>query len=224
MPTSTGPTHPPGRTLAAAAGRRWRRLTAPGGFLTRRHDDLVHVLEHGLRAGAGWVRVLGALLAAAAAAGAGTVLYDLAQRLLAAAGTNPHLAALIATVTRPMHHYLDQHTQGLPITAADAYLLWQATGAAAALLAFASTTAAARLAWTAWAAATLTVVWQASPEGGRTVATAVAAAGLALASLPALRGLRLPLGPRIMLHLAVTPAPCAARPPIAHTHRWPGQG
>ncbi|WP_331731440.1 hypothetical protein [Kitasatospora sp. NBC_01300] len=232
MTTTNPPTTEPGpaagtarRTLRMAARERWARVTAPGMFLDRRRQDVRDALDHGWRAGARWVRLVTRLLIVLGVTGAAVVLYSAAAQVLAASGAGACLSAMAGTVTGPVRHYLAEHTAGLPLSAADAYRLWAATGLTAALLSCVLRSTVARIAWTSWSAGTLAAVWQASPDGGRTVATAVTAAVLAAVSLPALRGLAFFLRPHITIHRTVLVAALvtvAVRPgPVVPAPRRP---
>ncbi|MFG2844213.1 hypothetical protein ACGF12_13725 [Kitasatospora sp. NPDC048296] len=210
MTTSTEPpTHPaqapdPGRrTLTAAVRDRWSAATAPDAFLDRRRQDLVRALDHGWREGPRWVRLLTPALIALTVIGGALVLYWAGRQILAAGPGSAWWTATSSTITGPVYRYLDQHTAGLPLTSTGAYRAWQFTGLAAALLSCALRSFVARLTWASWVAATLAAVWQASPPGGRTVATALTATVLAAASVPALRGLTVSLRPQITVHRTV---------------------
>ncbi|MFJ5120997.1 hypothetical protein [Kitasatospora sp. NPDC088548] len=210
MTTTTPPFTEPGpaagparRTLRTATRDRWARATAPGAFLDRRRQDVRDALDHGWRAGARWVRLgTGLLILLGTTAGA-VVLCSAVRQILAASGADAWLTAITHTVTGPVRHYLAEHTVGLPLSAADAYRLWVATGLTAALLSCVLRSTVARIAWTSWSAGTLAAVWQASPDASRTVAAALTAAVLAAVSLPALRGLAFSLRPHITIHRTV---------------------
>ncbi|WP_331747476.1 hypothetical protein OG365_40660 (plasmid) [Streptomyces sp. NBC_00853] len=96
-----------------------------------------------------------------------------------------------ATITDPVHSYLQAHTVGLPITAASVYLIWQGIGAGSLALAWLIRSNGARLTWTAHGAATIWMVWASSPTTGRTVAAALAILAWTAGSVLALRGLSL---------------------------------
>ncbi|MGV9267385.1 hypothetical protein ACWDRR_22290 [Kitasatospora sp. NPDC003701] len=217
-PPSTEPspaTGPARRTLKAATREGWGRATAPGAFLDRRRQDVRDALDHGWRAGARWVRLATGLMILLGATAAAVVLCSAVRQVLAASGAGTWLAVITRTVTGPVHHYLAEHTAGLPLSGADAYRLWAATGLTTAVLSFALRSTAARLAWAGWSAGTLAAVWQASPDGGRPVATALTAAVLAAVCAPALRGLAVSLRPRVIVHdtltVVLTAQVCACR-------------
>lgn len=96
-----------------------------------------------------------------------------------------------ATVTEPVHSYLQAHTVGLPVTATSVYLIWQGIGAGSLVLAWLFRSNGARLTWTAHGAATVWMVWASSPATGRTVAAALAIIAWTAGSVLALRGLSL---------------------------------
>ncbi|MER5354684.1 hypothetical protein ABT093_30675 [Kitasatospora sp. NPDC002551] len=212
----TGPaTGPARRTLKAATLEGWARATAPGTFLGRRGQDVRHALDHGWRCGARWVRLAAGLLILLAASAGAVLLCSALRQFLAASGAGTWLAVITRTVTGPVHHYLAEHTAGLPLSGADAYRLWAATGLTAAVLSFALRSTTARFVWAGWSAGTLAAVWQASPDGGRPVATALTAAVLAAVSAPALRGLAVSLRPQVTVHdtltVVLTAQVCACR-------------
>ncbi|WP_331727254.1 hypothetical protein OG871_39855 (plasmid) [Kitasatospora sp. NBC_00374] len=222
-PTTTEPTQPTHavaaapaagrRTLRAAARARWAKATAPGTFLDRRREDLVEALDHGWRGSARWVRILAGVLIAAFVLYGSVALYSIAHHVLAQSGENARIVGITDSITGPVRLYLDQHTAGLPISGADTYIVWKATGVLTALLSFLLGSAVPRLAWTSWSAATLATVWQASPDSGRTVATALTAAALAAVSIPALRGLSFSLRPQVTIHRTVVrKVPVTGRP------------
>ncbi|MFD5615858.1 hypothetical protein [Kitasatospora sp. NPDC127060] len=203
-PTNPAPAADPGRrTLKDAVRDRWTAATAPNAFLDRRRQDLIRALDHGWREGPRWVRLLTPALIALTVTGAALVLCSVGRQILAAGEGSAWWSAITGTITGPVHRYLDQHTAGLPLTGAGAYRVWQFTGLAAAMLSCALRSFVARLTWTCWVAATLAAVWQASPPGGRTVATALTATALAAPSVPALRGLTVSLRPQITVHRTV---------------------
>ncbi|MFJ9521795.1 hypothetical protein ACIRPK_26525 [Kitasatospora sp. NPDC101801] len=210
-PTTTSPAEPTvaaapaagRRTLKAAARARWAKATAPGTFLDRRREDLVEALDQGWRGSARWVRILAGVLIAAFVLYGALAVFSVAHHVLAQSGENARIVGITGTITGPVRLYLDQHTAGLPISSADTYIVWKATGVVTALLSFLLGSAVSRLAWTGWSAATLATVWQTSPDGGRTVATALTAAALAAVSIPALRGLTFSLRPQVTIHRSV---------------------
>ncbi|MFE0457778.1 hypothetical protein ACFW1A_00775 [Kitasatospora sp. NPDC058965] len=212
------PAQPPKRrTLSDALLDRLTEATAPGSFLDHRCQDLIRTLDHGWREGPRWVRLLAPTLIALAAVGAAIALYAAAKEILAGSVGSAWWTATAGTLTGAVHRYLDQHVVGQHLTGASVYQVWQVSGLAAGLLSCALRSAVARLVWTSWVAATLAAVWQASPHGSRTVAVALAAAALAAASLPALRGLTLSLRPQITVcrtvqRIEVAPARRLARP------------
>ncbi|MGW1596979.1 hypothetical protein [Streptomyces sp. NPDC002343] len=110
-----------------------------------------------------------------------------------------------ATVDHPIHTYLATHTAGLPLTAVNAFAIWQGVGLAALVLAWTTRAVGARLTWIAHGVCTAAMVWDASPDAGRPVATALAVLGWSIGSLFALRGLSL----RSLIHI--------------HTHNHPAR-
>ncbi|MFE7958688.1 hypothetical protein [Streptomyces sp. NPDC057413] len=113
-----------------------------------------------------------------------------------------------ATIDQPVRNYFAAHAQGLPVTAAAIYSLWQAAGLASLILGF-FRLSAARLTWIVWGAATVAAVWLGSPEPGRQVAAGIALLAWAALSSLALRGLRLsrPAFVHVDVHNQAPPAP-----------------
>ncbi|MFJ4672826.1 hypothetical protein [Kitasatospora purpeofusca] len=207
----TAPQEQPSASVRAAAGRRARALTAPGGWLDRRRREVVGGLDD--FAGAEpWVRALAYLVAVTLAVlvlgTVGGILLNAAADLIGAVHLPQDLPAggdgLRVAVTGPIHTYLIAH-QTYPLTAATAYGAWKTVGLVAALLAFLTQGAVARLAWTAWSCATLAMVWNAAPDTGRPVAVGLTAAGIAAVSLFALRGISFSLRPTVITRTDVAP-------------------
>lgn len=98
--------------------------------------------------------------------------------------------ALVATVDKPVRHYLAAHTQGLAVTGQSVHVLWLAAGLG--LLWFSLMGSfAARLTWTAWGIASVAMVWTGSALPGRQVAAGITALAWGTASILALFGMRL---------------------------------
>lgn len=197
-------------TLADAARRRLNTLTAPGGWLDQRRQDVINGLDDFTTAEP-WVRgtayLLAITLAVVVLGTAGGVLLNAAGAVIDAIHLPQALGAttgLRTALTTPVHTYLDAHTAD-PLTPATAYAAWKTTGVALFLVAFLGRIPVARLAWTAWSIATLAMIWQATPEAGRTVATGAAAAVLTAASLLALRGLSFSLRPMVINRTEIQP-------------------
>ncbi|MER5866151.1 hypothetical protein [Kitasatospora sp. NPDC002040] len=215
---STGTTEQP--TLADAARRRLNSLTAPGGWLDQRRQDLIGGLDDFTTAEP-WVRTLAYLLAITLAV---VVLGTAGGVLLNAAGAvidTVHLPQVLGAttglrtaLTGPVHVYLDAHTTN-PLTPATAYAAWKTTGVVVFAVAFLGRVPVARLAWTAWSVATLAMIWQATPEAGRPVATGAAAAVLTAASFLALRGLSFSLRPMIINRTEIQPQQITIQVPEA---------
>ncbi|MEV7082419.1 hypothetical protein AB0N88_28405 [Streptomyces sp. NPDC093516] len=103
-----------------------------------------------------------------------------------------------ATVTDPVHAYLNAHTVGLPLTATSAFAIWQGVGIASLVLSWLTGAVGARLTWIAHGACSVLMVFDASPAAGRPVAAALAVLAWTIGSLFALRGLS--LRPLIHIH------------------------
>ena len=198
------PYEPPAVTLREAAAKRLRELTAPGSTLDRRRRELIDALHGDWQDAEPWIKTLAYLIAAAA----GFLLITAVGGILLNAVTDLvngiHLPAdwaatdtggLAATITDPVHAYLDARTATLPVTGTTAYTLWKTAGLTAGLAAFASQAAIARIIWACWSASTLAIVWMATDPAGRPVAAGITATALAAASLLALRGLSFSLRP-----------------------------
>lgn len=109
-----------------------------------------------------------------------------------AAGRALNGHALAATVDRPVRRYLAAHTEGLPLSGQDVHVLWLAAGLGLLMLSLAGSLAA-RVSWTAWGCASSAMVWAGSAAPGRQIATAVMVLAWGVASVAALRGVRLRL-------------------------------
>ncbi|MFD3843990.1 hypothetical protein ACFWWC_48680 [Streptomyces sp. NPDC058642] len=96
-----------------------------------------------------------------------------------------------ATLTDPVHVYLDTHTAGLPVTATSVFAIWLGASAASLSLAWLTQAVGARLTWFTHGAATVFMVWASSPAASRTVAAGLAVLAWTGLSLFALRGLSL---------------------------------
>ncbi|MEW1699466.1 hypothetical protein [Streptomyces sp. NPDC091278] len=224
------PKKPGAQVRLAAARSWWTRAWDDDGVLHGMWEDIRrapkadwHGLAHWIKAAAltaaGVVFVL--LLGAAA-----SVLSALADTIT---GTmpRPHLdladdtRGIWPTLTTPVRVFLDTQTAHLPaLSGPTAYTLWQITGLTGLTGGFLRISGA-RILWTLWGTGSIWIVWTASPSGGRILATALATAVWALASILALRGLS--FRPVIHNHQAAPPAP-VFRPefrPELHLHTTP---
>jgi hypothetical protein len=93
--------------------------------------------------------------------------------------------ALARVALDPIHHYLDTHAAGLPITPGQLWWTWCATGVVLCLLSTARVLAA-RIGWLLFGAASVAMVWT-SPSAPHTTAAGIATLWWLLFSLPALR-------------------------------------
>ena len=175
-----------------------RRQDQLADWLAARIDDIEEARTSGWDAAATWIK---AVIASGAAAGIILIIWlfiktiawlvDWSQPEAPDLPDVPRGTGLVATITDPVHHYLDVHTTGLPVSADTAYTAWSLTGLAAVVTGWLTGATGARLTWLAWGAATVAMVWAATPEPGRTVAAGVAVLGWTAASTLALRGLSL---------------------------------
>jgi hypothetical protein len=154
-------------SVTEAVTRKARAITAPGGWLDQRRQELTAAIDDFATAER-WVRVLAYTLALAIAAlvvgTAGGILLQAAGAVIGLVHLPAHIPGtgdgLAVTITRPVHTYLTHHTAGLPLTEATAYGTWKTAGLLIGLLAGITQAAMARLAWTSWSAATIAMVWQ----------------------------------------------------------------
>ncbi|MFD8078188.1 hypothetical protein ACFV3E_36675 [Streptomyces sp. NPDC059718] len=220
-------TPPPGRRgWRAIVAAQWNATWAEGSPVHRLWDDLRQAPIRGWHGMAHWIKGViagvGFSLVVLVLYGAGAVLWSLFTRLLTAAPQvqvgDDTSSGVRAVIDRPVRAYLAAGSQGLTVSASTLYAMWQLTGLAALILGFLTRSNAMRLTWTVWGAATIGMVWAASPDGARTVATAVAVLAWTLTSTIALRGVRLRRrvtiyneGPNIR-HEIVIPTPTSAGP------------
>ena len=166
-------------------------------WLTDRIDDIEEARASGWETAATWIK---AVLASGVAAGMALIIWLTVKVIAWIVGwslpdapdlpNTPRGTGLVATITDPVHAYLDTHTTGLPVSADTAYTAWSLTGLAAMVIGLLGSFGA-RLTWLAWGTATVAMVWAATPEPGRTVAAGLAVLGWTAASTLALRGLSL---------------------------------
>ncbi|MGK5695569.1 helix-turn-helix domain-containing protein [Streptomyces sp. URMC 128] len=99
-----------------------------------------------------------------------------------------HAGGVWSTINQPVTHFLNTHTDGLPLSAQSAHALWLTGGIAIALLSAATRSFAARLTWTLWGAATVWMTWAAAPATARPTAAGMAAIVWGITSVIALNG------------------------------------
>jgi hypothetical protein len=99
-----------------------------------------------------------------------------------------HAGGVWSTINQPVTHFLNTHTDGLPLSAQTAHALWLTGGIAIALLSAATRSFAARLTWTLWGAATVWMTWAAAPATSRPTAAGLAAIVWGITSVIALNG------------------------------------
>ncbi|MDT0347544.1 hypothetical protein [Streptomyces litchfieldiae] len=192
-PTDTATTPPASRM------RRWWEQTLD--WTGDRIEDVLDAYAEGWSGTATWIRALAYTAGTAAGLAA---LWGVFRFFAWVAGWSipnapdvpdvpdvPRDTGLVATITQPVHTYLEAHTIGLPLEADTAYTTWYLIGAGALLLGMATGSVGARLTWTAWGAATVAMVWQATPDPGRPVAVGLAVLAWTAASVLALQGLNL---------------------------------
>ncbi|WP_105973640.1 hypothetical protein [Streptomyces geranii] len=182
----------------AALRTWWTTAWAEGGFLHRRWDDVFAARHAGWHGMANWIKVTlglfalgwGPLLLDAVPDVANTVLHGLFTALGDGPPTGTDSGGLRGVIDNPVRSYIGQNSAGLAVPASALYAFWQLAGLLGLIGGCAGNTGA-RITWVLWGAASAAMVWAASPAGGRTVATGLAALMWALASILALRGLSL---------------------------------
>jgi hypothetical protein len=98
---------------------------------------------------------------------------------------------VVATIDDPVRAYLAAHSAGLPLPVTALHQLWAASGAALLLMGFMFGGFGARMTWVVWGGATVVMVWSGTAEPGRQVAAGLATVAWGMASILAMRGLRL---------------------------------
>lgn len=201
----------PGKQSRLTPLRRWWNSTWTEGLLYRRWEELRQAPRAGWHGMANWVKALLAIAAAcsviillnAAADIAGAVLNGVFPAVPAVQppGTDT-TPGMWGVIDNPIRSYIGQHSASLTVSGSAVYLLWQLAGLFGLIGGFARSTGA-RVTWTLWGAASIAMVWSASPTSSRTVATAIAVLAWTLASMLALRGLR--LRPRWIAHIHTAP-------------------
>ncbi|WP_052442919.1 hypothetical protein [Streptacidiphilus neutrinimicus] len=159
-----------------------------GPWIGRRFRDIERALEGGWSGTVAWIRAVLGLVAFAILVTGAVWLEGLALGFWRHTMIGTHHSGVLATVTRPVHTYIDQHAAGLPVSAATVWALWQLAGPILVSLACIGSTTA-RLLWIAYGAAWTAMVWANTPAPGQAVATALAAVCWAAVSSPALSGL-----------------------------------
>jgi hypothetical protein len=107
----------------------------------------------------------------------------LVQLVLDAVGLLDHWA-LARVALDPIHHYLDNHAAGLPITPGQLWWTWCTTGVVLGVLSTARVMAA-RIGWLLFGATSVAMVWT-SPSASHTTAAGITVLWWLLFSLPAL--------------------------------------
>jgi hypothetical protein len=200
----------------------WNDAWDEGGFLYGRWEEVRQAPRAGWHGMAHWIKAAIALVALCSV----IVLLDTAGDIVTAVLrglSNAAPALLVAdvrgiwgAVDHPIHAYLSQSAAHLAVSSSALYACWQLAGLAGLIGGFARSTGA-RIIWALWGLSSISMVWAASPVGGRTVATGIAALAWTLASTSALRGLSLrrsapvfqpQFRPELHLHAPI-PAPAA---------------
>ncbi|MFZ3562826.1 hypothetical protein ACOKM5_43625 [Streptomyces sp. BH097] len=202
---------PPLAELAARCRLVWEQAWSPGGVLHAVWQDIRTAPTAGADM-ARWLRVL-VLVAALSvvvllADAAGSVIGQTLADLLAAApkvdiGTD-QTSGIWGVIDHPVRTYIAEHSAGMAISGSTIYTLWQIAGLYGLIGGFFGSTIA-RLTWTGWGTASAAAIWSTVPAANRTLSVGIAALAWALASLFALRGLRLLPNIRIVNPLNLTP-------------------
>ncbi|MFE5199907.1 hypothetical protein ACFQ93_40450 [Streptomyces sp. NPDC056601] len=183
--------------LAARSRRVWEQAWGQGGPLYILWQDIRTAPRRGTDM-AHWLKALLILAGLSAvvllADAAGTAIGHAIRELLAAApkvdvGTDTS-SGIWAVIDNPIRSYIARHSAGMAVSGSTIYTLWQLAGLYGLIGGFSSSTIA-RLVWTAWGAASAAAIWVTVPAANRTLSVAIAALAWGLASLFALRGLRL---------------------------------
>ncbi|MFD0033042.1 hypothetical protein ACFVJK_33165 [Streptomyces sp. NPDC127172] len=184
-------------SLATRTRRVWQQTWREGGVLHSAWSDV----RHAPRAGwdmANWLKAILLLTGAAIAlllvnAAFTTITHWISHLLLAAptvdVGTDTS-SGIWGVIDQPIRTYIASRSAGMAISGSTIYTLWQIAGLYGLLAGFAGSTIG-RLVWTAWGAASAAAIWVTVPDHQRTLSVAIAALAWGLASLLALRGLRL---------------------------------
>ncbi|MER8160018.1 hypothetical protein [Streptomyces sp. NPDC094472] len=197
----------------------WNAAWTESGFLHRRWEDIRQARHAGWHGAANWIKATGLLaglcLLVMMLDTAGDIASAALKSLSASPAPDPRDAhGLWGTVDHPIRVYLAQQAAHLAVTPAALYAFWQITGLLGLIGGFAGNTGA-RITWLLFGCGSLAMVWSASPAGGRTAATGLAALMWALASVIALRGLS--LRPVVHNHIAAPVFQPEFRPEL-HLH------
>jgi len=195
-PGDLGPIRTRPQTAPYTRGERTRARTAAWSrahlvpILRRRGTEIEEALDLGWPFTALWLRVLGVF----GGLGLFCVLGDWAGTNGLAAyhqlvGAHTH-TGLAASVSHPVHAYLDQHSATLPMTGRNLFGLWELAGIVLLVAGFLGSTVA-RLGYLLFGAATAAMVWTQTPGPARPVATAIAVALWGVGAFVVLRNLSL---------------------------------
>lgn len=156
-----------------------------------------HTIWEYARDPATWILVGSAATAFALGAGFVYLLWWLLSALFTGIGNLGGNAAeavtdfaepIIRTITDPVHRYIHNHAEHLPIAANALWWSWLVTtGGLFGLAALGSK--GARVGWTALGAATVALVWAGTPTGGQLLAATLTTAVWAVLSLIAFNGI-----------------------------------
>ena len=201
---------PPARTRRHALHELWNKAWADDGtgVLHNRWEDLRSAPGLGWHGMAHWVKtalgLAGICVVLILLNGAADALAQALHQLLTAmprvqVGADTS-TGIWTVIDQPIRSYIAQHSASLAISGSTVYTLWQLAGLFGLIAGF-FRSSGARLLWTLWGAFSVAAVFSATPAGGRTIATGIAALAWGLGSVAALRGLS--LRPSVFIHNAI---------------------
>ncbi|MFD4756904.1 helix-turn-helix domain-containing protein [Streptomyces sp. NPDC058426] len=162
-------------------------------WLEGRRQEVGNSLTGGWTESALWIKVSALVFASLCAMAlfglVATTVTDKARSWSPAGGW--HWEGMAATVEQPVNAYLAAHSSGLPLPVSVLQVLWVGSGAVALVMSFLFGGFGARLTWALWGVATVLMVWSGTPAEARPVAAGLATIAWGLASILALRGLRI---------------------------------
>ncbi|MFI6881143.1 hypothetical protein ACIBL6_47635 [Streptomyces sp. NPDC050400] len=184
-------------TLATRSRLVWEQAWRQGGVLHRLWQDIRTAPSRGADM-AHWLKALVilaglsvvVLLADAAVSAIGHALGTLLSAAPKVDIGTDQSSGIWGGIDQPIRSYIAHHSAGMAVSGSTIYTLWQIAGLYGFIAGFAGSTIG-RLVWTAWGAASAAAIWATVPGPQRTLSVAIAALVWGLASLFALRGLRL---------------------------------
>lgn len=181
------------RAPAAAMGMAPAVVLNDREWLEARRQEVGDSLSGGWSESALWIKfvalVSGVLVAIAVIGVLANTAVNTARTWQTPSGW--HWDGLVATVEQPVNAYLSTHSAGLPLPVDALHLLWVASGAVSLGMSFLFGGLGARSTWVMWGAATVVMVWAGTPGDARQVAAGVATIAWGLASILAMRGVKL---------------------------------